>query len=254
MASLALSLVLPNAAEAQFISPPVLPPPAHYVGPSISAWKTFQPVVETRVRAEPAVTVTSQPRIGYRTAAEIMSVPVTTFRNVTVDEGQYQMVWVPRPVTRQVAETAWQPQLTYRSEPFVYSESVAQWSTRFVPEQTVRYVPQTQVVLGPLPAATVAIAMPVQSPPIAAAAAPGGPSLSAAPIPDPAFTTAMDGAEAPWTTISSRATSRSISSVSLSRETGYEVLPVQALVPGESVKAPSAAIVWQTPGVRRRSR
>jgi hypothetical protein len=64
----------------------------------------------------------------------------------------------------------------------------------------------------------------------------------------------MEGAEAPWTTISSRATSRSISSVSLSRETDYEVLPVQALVPGESVKAPSAAIVWQTPGVRRRSR
>ena len=241
---LGLPLILPQAAQAQF-----LPPPA----PVCAQCTTYQPVVETRVRAEPTFVVGAQPRIGYRTTADVTSVPVTTFRNVTVDEGQYQMVWVPRPVTRQIAETAMQPQLSYRTEPFVYAEPVAQMATRLVPEQTVRYVPRTQVVLGgPLPVpASVAILMPVQSPRPAIAGTPAGQTAAAGPIPDPAFATSPGQGSSQWTIVSSRGTELPQYPVSTPGNTDYEVLPVQALVPGESVKAPSAAIVWQTPGASR---
>ncbi len=39
-----------------------------------------------------------------------VQVPITTYRSVTVDQGGYQMVWVPRPVTQLVPQTSWQTQ------------------------------------------------------------------------------------------------------------------------------------------------
>ncbi|MCA9066028.1 MAG: hypothetical protein KDA96_23330, partial [Planctomycetaceae bacterium] len=40
-------------------------------------------------------------------------VPVTTYRSVTVDQGHWQQVWVPRPVTQCVPETTWQVRQVY---------------------------------------------------------------------------------------------------------------------------------------------
>lgn len=48
-----------------------------------------------------------------------VQVPVTTYRPVTVDRGNWQMVWVPRPVTQLVPQTSWQTQ--YLPSPGMYS-------------------------------------------------------------------------------------------------------------------------------------
>ena len=240
-ACLGLALVVPRPAAAQVV---VVPGTA----------TTWQPVVETRLRAEPALTLGTEPRIGYRPEAQLTTAPVTTFHNVTVDEGHYQTVWVPRPVVRPIARTTWQPQISYRSVPYVYAEPVAQWTTRLVGEQSVRYVPQTQLV-GIARNVSPCVALPAAAPaPVAAAGSwpMSTGALAGAPIPDPAF--ARSGAEMSrpqWTMVSPRAGEGTISpAASLSSERRYEVLPAQALTPGESVKAPSAAIVWQTPGAR----
>jgi hypothetical protein len=240
-ASLGLVLALPGLAAAQVV---VVPGTA----------TTWQPVVETRLRTEPVVTIGAQPRIGYRPAAQLTSVPVTTFHNVTVDEGHYQTVWVPRPVTRSVAQTTWQPQVSYRSVPYVYAEPVAQLSTRLVGEQTVRYVPQTQLVGVPLNVSSTWMSLPAAAQP-AMAVTSSLPMDAAAetgtPIPDPAF--AKSGSDASgfqWTMVGPRAVEGPIAAVSLSNGREYEVLPAMSLTPGESVRAPSAAIVWQTPGRR----
>jgi hypothetical protein len=252
VACLGLSLVAPRAVAAQGLPPAPAACPCPATSP-LCTCTTLQPVVETRMRAEPALTIVPEPRLGYRPEARLTNVPVTTFRNVTVDEGHYQTVWIPRPVTRQIAETAWQPQLSVRSVPFVYTEPVAQLSSRLVPEQTVRYVPRTQVVLGgPLYVPRTLAVVPVVSP-LAAAAFP---APLAAPIPDPAFAqTAPAPPGADWRTISSRSSHTPAWPASIVNGVNgmeeYDVLPVQALAPGNSVKAPSAAIVWQTPGSRR---
>ncbi|HUG92555.1 MAG TPA: hypothetical protein VML55_17075 [Planctomycetaceae bacterium] len=247
---LGVSLVVPPPSAAQSILVPVASSCPHCrAAGRLCTCTTWQPVVETRLRAEPALTVRAEPRLGYRSEAQLTSTPVTTVRSVIVDEGQYQTVWVPRPVTRQIAETTWQPQVSYRSVPFVYSEPVAQLSTRLVPEQTLRYVPHTQLVRGGVvyvPQTVVAI--PIASP-AAALAGSLPPAVQAAgagaPIPDPAFARAGGGSE--WTTISSRPASGVISPVSLSSGLEYDPLPVQSPGPQASVKAPSAAVVWQTP-------
>lgn len=61
------------------------------------------------------------PPVGYNTfpprpvawgGSRQAHVPVTTYRNVTVDMGSYQQVWVPRLVTQQVPQVSYQPAIT----------------------------------------------------------------------------------------------------------------------------------------------
>lgn len=109
-----------------------------------------QPVVETTYRSEPVVTYRDVSQTEYRQQAYTETVPQTTYRTVNVDEGSYQQVWVPKVVTKQVAETVYQQQTRYRSVPYQVTRRVPQLSTRLVPQQSVRYVPQQfQTVLNP---------------------------------------------------------------------------------------------------------
>ena len=70
----------------------------------------------------------------------VENVPVTTTKNVTVDEGGFQMVWVPKPVTKQVAETTLQQQVKTVSVPVQVTRRVPQMATQMVPVQSVQYV------------------------------------------------------------------------------------------------------------------
>lgn len=77
---------------------------------------TLQPVVRTEIRRQ----------------AQVIDVPVTTHRQVTVDEGSYQTVWVPKMTTKTVAETTIQKQVRYQD----------------VPYQVVQHVPVQQSVVA----------------------------------------------------------------------------------------------------------
>lgn len=109
---------------------------------------TYQPVVETQYAVQPELTYRDVVATEYRTEAVNENVPVTAYDNVTVDEGAYQTVWVPRPVAKQVARTVYQPQTSYRTVPYQATRRVAEYTTRTVPYQTVRYVPSTSPALA----------------------------------------------------------------------------------------------------------
>jgi len=102
----------------------------------------LQPVYETRNRTQQVLTYKDVAHTEYRQEAQLQTVPVTAYKSVTVDEGSYQQVWVPRLVTKQVPETTYQQRLSYKTVPYQTTRRVAQYETRTVPEQAVRYVPQ----------------------------------------------------------------------------------------------------------------
>lgn len=245
----ALTTACPSPAEAQLCR--------HVLGsccrtctlpPSTCTCTTFQPVVETRFRQENIVTYQDVTRVGVRQETQIENVPITTFDQVTVDEGGYQMVWVPKPVTKTVARTTIQPRLSQRAVPFAYQQRVPQIATRLVPQQTVRLAPvQTQVVLNGMPTIitpTVAIqpVVPViSSLPVAAPSVASVPAISADP--------------AQWATVPSRSselrnarseTAYDGPSVELQSPIVPDPLPLPESGFEDSVKAPSAARVWQS--------
>jgi hypothetical protein len=198
------------------------------------------------------VTYQDVPRTEYRQEAYLETIPRTVYENVTVDEGGYQTVWVPKPVTRSVARTVYQQQLSYRTVPYQTTQRVAQTSTRFVPQQTVGYVPYSYQTasscracgtlpsqLGPLPAAvspglpsvgTVAPAVPTVPAITVPLPTPQNlekslvqPGEKPEPIPDPKFSGAMrDGMDQEWTVVQSRRTTHDTSRES-DRLGGYDV-------------------------------
>lgn len=60
---------------------------------------------------------TSPVQTAYRTESYTETVPVTAYRNVVVDQGSYQKVWVPKLVTKRVPYTAYQQRLRTRIVP-----------------------------------------------------------------------------------------------------------------------------------------
>ncbi len=89
-----------------------------------------------------------------RKEAYTETVPVTKLETVTVDEGGYQMVWVPKPVTKQIAKTTYTQQLKTREIPYQVTRAVPQTVTRMVPYQTVQHVTEivpTAVMMAPAP-------------------------------------------------------------------------------------------------------
>lgn len=95
------------------------------------------PQVQTSYRQEHYVTYQPVTRTQVRREAVAVTVPVTTQKQVTVDEGGYQMVWVPKLRTKTVAETKLQQQVQYRDVPYQVVENVPRVQTRLVPQRTV---------------------------------------------------------------------------------------------------------------------
>ena len=83
-----------------------------------------RPVVQTQLRAQQVTTFRDVTETHVRNETVVQNVPVTTFKQVTVDEGAYQMVWVPKPVTKQVAQTVIQQQAQTRAVPYQVTRRV----------------------------------------------------------------------------------------------------------------------------------
>lgn len=178
--SMVVAAMFPAVLHAQCGYPVVNP--CHICPPVISQCAP-QPVLQTRIVPQVQTTYRPEQITTYRpvTTTQIrreaftVDVPVTTHKQVTVDEGGYQMVWVPKVVTKTVAQTQLQKQVQYRDVPYQVVQNVPQVQTRMVPQRTVQYrrevvaaapacCPPGGVAAYSLPATTVMtpIAMPSQ--------------------------------------------------------------------------------------------
>ena len=93
---------------------------------------------QTMLRPQQITTYVDVPKTVMRQEAVQVQVPTTTYLQVAVDEGGFQQVWVPRMVTKNVAQTVMQTQVQYRQVPQTVMERVPQITTHMVPEQFVR--------------------------------------------------------------------------------------------------------------------
>ena len=93
---------------------------------------------QTMMRPQQITTYVDVPKTVMRQEAVQVQVPTTTYRQVAVDEGGYQQVWVPKMVTKNVAQTVMQTQVQYRQFPQTVMERVPQITTHMVPEQIAR--------------------------------------------------------------------------------------------------------------------
>lgn len=98
-------------------------------------------VVETQMVPQQVTTYRNEVVTAYRQEAITQAVPVTTYRDVIVDEGSYQTVYVPKQVTKRIPQVSYQQQIAYRSVPYQMTRQVPQVVTQMVPQQTVKYQP-----------------------------------------------------------------------------------------------------------------
>jgi len=126
-----------KCAQQQAMMPPVVPMAAAPANCTISQTR---PVVTTQLRPQAVTTFRDVTETQMQQKQVVENVPVTTTKNVTVDEGGFQMVWVPKPVTRQVAETTVQQQVKTVAVPVQVTRRVPQMATQMVPVQSVQYV------------------------------------------------------------------------------------------------------------------
>ncbi len=102
--------------------PPVYQPQPTYQ-PSVYQPPVYQQPISVPVTA-PAVSWQNVSRLEYRLQPQVQTVPVTRHRSVTVDEGGWHKVWVPKPVVKQVPETVYQSQTVYQSVPYQVTQQV----------------------------------------------------------------------------------------------------------------------------------
>ena len=100
-----------------------------------------QPVVETQMVPQQVTTYRNEVVTQYRQEAVTQTVPVTTYRDVVVDEGSYQTVYVPKQVAKRIPQVSYQQQVAYRSVPVQMTRQVPQVVTQMVPQQVVRQQP-----------------------------------------------------------------------------------------------------------------
>ncbi len=103
-----------------------------------SVIQSHQPVVETQMVPQQVMTYRNEVVTQYRQEQITQNVPVTTYRDVVVDEGSYQTVYVPKQVTKRIPQVTYQQQIGYRSVPFQVTRQVPQVVTQMVPQQIVR--------------------------------------------------------------------------------------------------------------------
>lgn len=204
------ALAIPATGEAQLF-PGLNPCQTCAPPPRVVPMAPVCPQVQTTLRAEPVVTYQPVTRTQIRRESYAVDVPVTTQRQVTVDAGGYQMVWVPKMVTKTVAETHLQRQVHQRDVPYQVVEQVPRVSTRLVPQQTLVHMPPPMMATLPTPGCCQPnFAM---APPMGMAVLPTHPGYSTphsqalAPIPTPAGSlpqTAVNPSEGEWTKVPQR--------------------------------------------------
>ena len=96
--------------------------------PPVYQTSTYQPPVYQQPVsvpvATPAVTWQNVSRVEYRLQPQTQAVPVTRHRSVTVDEGGWHKIWVPKPVVKHVPETVYPQQTVYQSVPYQVTQQV----------------------------------------------------------------------------------------------------------------------------------
>lgn len=231
-----------------------LPPATQCVGGPVAqsctkTCTTVHPVVETRYRQENYMTCRTECRTALRQEAYCQTVPTTCVENVTRDEGCYQMVWVPKPVTRQVAKTVYQQRMAYRNVPYQYTVQVPEVKTRVVPEQTVRYVQKTQTFTEPLKPVGCAAPVPTFAPQSANYPPPITPNCAVpncgvpGAIPTPIGQATPEHSGSPWMHVPQRAAegtpTQTASPTPIAPQRLQQTAQLQQPIP-------TAAAVWQT--------
>lgn len=117
-------------------APDICPP-----SKQICTCTTLNPIVETRYHRQQVVNYADVQKTCYKNEQFCYTVPVTKFDCVTVDEGCYKTIWVPKKVVKQVPRTEYQQRVGNRTVPYTVTQKVPQVSTICVPEHRVRYVP-----------------------------------------------------------------------------------------------------------------
>lgn len=207
---------------------------------------TYQPVVETQYAQQPVLQQRDVVSTEYRNEAVSETVPVTAYENVTVDEGSYQTVWVPKMTSRVQAKTVYQTRTSYRTTPYQVTRRVSEYATQTVPYQTVRYVPSTGTGLAYTTAPTTVSALPYGPtyPVVSATPVVGAPVTASSsgvnPVPDPRFSSAPATSIAPRTATNHSGFDSTLSSSNDSIRTADKG-------PSLFAPAPSAAQVWRTP-------
>ena len=199
----------------------------------------LRPVFETRMR--PQQVTTCQPVVQTRVRREACQITVPVTVNTQVSE----VVLVPQVVTRTVPRTVYQQQVAYRDVPYQVVHNVPRVHTQFIPEQTVRYMPETRMIgvqpsgcCGPvsIPAAVPPTVLPPNMPVPSGSATPTAP-ISASPT---AASPTNRAAGSQWQKIPQRAESPE-SGIELQSYQRVTRTPRRLFTP----VAPSAATVWQ---------
>lgn len=154
--------------------PMLMPMPVQtYSPPMIQAvpQTTYEPVYETQYRPQQIVTNRPVLETQYRTESYVENVPVTRYDNITVDEGHYAQIWVPKMVTKQVPKTVMEQRTNCRTVPVQVQKCVSEVSTKMVPYQSVRYVAKQTCVPSCIPGTTTTLS--------------GYPALSSYPLASP---------------------------------------------------------------------
>ncbi|MCA8999887.1 MAG: hypothetical protein KDA80_23025 [Planctomycetaceae bacterium] len=158
--------------------------PFPVAGPVAIPQTVVIPQIQTRLRAETSTHTVPITRTERKLEAYVEDVPTTTYRQVTVDEGGYQQVWVPKLVTKTVPETTVQKQVKYRTVEREITEQVPQTVTRLVPERVASVAVKPLI---PRPVPTVAVCPPGFAPvtPPAAPLIPAAPGIVVPSVPNP---------------------------------------------------------------------
>ena len=243
----ALGLVVPSLANAQgpiASCAPVCDPACNICPPAkqICTCTTLNPVVDTRYHKQQVVNYCDVKKTCYRQEQFCYTVPVTKYNCVTVDEGHYQTIWVPKPVVKQIPRTEYQQRTGCRTVPYEVTQKVPQVSTICVPEHRVRYVPGPSCTSVRAVPGCAAPCGPVSPGPISppAAAAPchscTDRHASAGPTPDPSY---YDSQASAGGYPGHRVADRNWEDDEPSFKTALQSSPSYA-------RAPSSAMVWQT--------
>jgi len=99
-----------------------------------------KPVYETCYKKEQCVTQKQFVETHYKDELYTVTEPVTKFDCITVDEGCYVQVWVPKLVTKQIPRTEYVHKTACRQVPYQVTKCVPEVTTKMVPYQRVRYV------------------------------------------------------------------------------------------------------------------
>ncbi|MFO1023399.1 MAG: hypothetical protein U0903_22310 [Planctomycetales bacterium] len=139
---------------------------------------TMKPVYETCYRKEQQVTCRQFVETHMRDETYLETIPVTKYDCVTVDEGCYQQIWVPKLVTKQVPRTEYVNRTACRQVPYQVTKNVPEMTTKMVPYQRVRYVQVPSTCVPGLIVGTSSYPPTMYAPSDPSCASPAGPTCA----------------------------------------------------------------------------